>query len=422
METMPQDYKSSPLHLETLIMNAVRHMEELGYSLHTIQEYSGVWRRLSRCTGSEVFSQEAVNRFLKCEGMPEEALENPSLVHPNRRSILTALRILQQYAFEGIIHSHHYVRKIKVSENFAASLKGYKDFCIDNRKYSPNVVHQRIYDATKFLQFLSNRGVIEVSEIQAEHLSEFLKSQTHLSPVTLKGIVRSLRSLMGYLWISGTISKDLSQVLPKIRLAKDAHIPTVWSHKEVSATLSAVDRSSPKGKRDYAILLLACRLGLRSIDIRQLRLENLRWEESQIEIEQSKTKTPLLLPLTEELGQSLIDYLRYGRPQSAHREIFLRLRPPFEPVSNSALWCMFKFYRRRAGVTDSRHGHHGLHSLRHTLATRLMECNTPIQTISSVLGHGSMESTNIYLKVDISALRSAALSPDSMDLEEVNHA
>lgn len=159
------------------------------------------------------------------------------------------------------------------------------------------------------------------------------------------------------------------------------------------------------------------------MDIRKLCLENIQWEESQIEIIQSKTKTPLVLPLMEEVGQSLIDYLRHGRPKSPYREVFLRVRPPFEPLSNAALWIMINFYRRRAGVTCPKTGHGGLHSLRHTLASRLLEERTPIETISSVLGHTSIESTNIYLKVGIEALRSAALNPDRMTTEgEVDHA
>ena len=108
-------------------------------------------------------------------------------------------------------------------------------------------------------------------------------------------------------------------------------IPSVWDHELVVRLLGAVDRSSAKGKRDYAILLLACRLGLRAGDIRTLKLDQLHWEDSPIEITQSKTGTPLSLPLTDEVGEALIDYLRSGRPQTAHREVFLKVNPPFDP-------------------------------------------------------------------------------------------
>src|SRR5216117_1428160 len=107
-----------------------------------------------------------------------------------------------------------------------------------------------------------------------------------------------------------------------------------FGHRNWSSGFSeAVDRSSAKGKRDYAILLLACRLGLRVGDIRTLKLDQLHWEDSTIEVTQSKTGVPLTLPLTTEVGEALIDYLKSGRPQSAHREVFLKVKPPFDPFS-----------------------------------------------------------------------------------------
>jgi integrase len=116
----------------------------------------------------------------------------------------------------------------------------------------------------------------------------------------------------------------------------------------------------------------------------------------------------------EDVGEAIIDYLRYGRPKSKYREVFLRINAPFKPfVSSSALYTIFDFYRRRAKVTTPL-GRGGIHSLRHTAATRMLEKNIPVEIISEVLGHVSVESTHIYTKVDIKALRSAALNPDNL--------
>src|SRR6516225_6536373 len=173
-----------------------------------------------------------------------------------------------------------------------------------------------------------------------------------------------------------------------------------------------------KGKRDYAILLLANRLGFRAGDIRTLKLENLRWAESTIEITQAKTGTPLTLPLTNEVGEALIDYLKSGRPQTKHREVFLKMKPPFDPFrENDRLYYIVKYWRQAAGITFRSPQKRGLHSLRHTLATRLLEKGTPLPTIAEILGHTSLESTRIYAKADVEALRGVALDP-----EEVNHA
>ena len=179
----------------------------------------------------------------------------------------------------------------------------------------------------------------------------------------------------------------------------------------VVALLGAVERSSPVGKRDYAILLLAAQLGLRGGDIRQLRLEHILWDQSRIELSQSKTGVPVSLPMSEELGVALIDYLRNGRPPAAHREVFLRAHAPFLPMSiDNHFGHLITKYRLLAGVPLSPPPRwRGLHSLRHSLASRLIEAGTPLEVIAAILGHSCQESTQSYIRIDVEALRDVAL-------------
>jgi integrase len=158
-------------------------------------------------------------------------------------------------------------------------------------------------------------------------------------------------------------------------------------------------------------------LGLRAGDIRTLKLDDLRWENSTIEITQAKTGTPLSLPLTNEVGEALIDYLKSGRPQTTHREVFLKVKPPFDPFTGNNLHHIVTYWRLLSGITFRSSQKRGIHSLRHTLATRLLEKGTPLTTIAEILGHTSLESTRIYAKADVEALRGVGLDP-----EEVNHA
>ena len=121
------------------------------------------------------------------------------------------------------------------------------------------------------------------------------------------------------------------------------------------------------------------------------------------------------LPLTGEIGDALIDYLRHGRPPSQHREVFLRVNAPIEPFgNNNNLHYIITKYRRRAGITLAPRSRRGLHSLRHTTASRLLEQGTPLETISAIMGHLSVETTRIYTKVDVEALRSAAFDPEEV--------
>jgi integrase len=152
-------------------------------------------------------------------------------------------------------------------------------------------------------------------------------------------------------------------------------------------------------------------------DIRNLCFENLLWERARIEINRTKGGEPLALPLTEEIGHALIDYLRHGRPPSQHREVFLRAHAPFEPFGqDNNLHYIITRYRQRAAITLPVQNRRGMHSLRHTVASRCLEAGVPLETISGIMGHLSVETTRIYTKVNIEALQSVAIDP-----EEVTH-
>jgi integrase len=182
----------------------------------------------------------------------------------------------------------------------------------------------------------------------------------------------------------------------------------------VEKLLASIDRGSPPGKRDYAIILIASRLGLRSGDICDLSFENLKWETNTLEIIQKKTEEPLVLPLLEDVGLAIIDYLKYARPEcSSTNAIFLRLIPPMGKLTKDALHSIVTNRMHAAGIKIQDGKKHGPHALRHSLASALLEANTPLPVISEVLGHTTTQSTSVYLKIDINQLRTCTLEPPS---------
>src|SRR5437879_11645163 len=149
-------------------------------------------------------------------------------------------------------------------------------------------------------------------------------------------------------------------------------------------------------------------------DIRTLKIDQLHWEDSTIEITQSKTGTPLRLPLTNEVGEALIDYLKSGRPQTAHREVFLKANPPFDPFKGTNLHHIVTYWRLLGGIRFRTAQKRGIHSLRHTLATQLLAKGTPITTIAENLGQTRLESTPIHAKANVEAWRTVALGPEGL--------
>lgn len=407
--------------LEAVIKNAIKQLEKLDYRPGTIQNYRRTWKAFSlfamESSAEKTFTTDLVCQFLESNGIFANKVDTD--LSFRQQHIRNVMHVLTDYVMHGCIQRRNQVsKKIKLPDNMEDFLFGYEKFCYQQSLSPLGTIRSRMRDITRFLHYLDAHGIATFEGIQASTVFHFVSSCAHLKPATLAHIVSSIRSFLRYLCMSGFINNKLVEDVPTVRVRPDHRIPSVWKSEDVDILLAAVDRNSPCGKRDYAILLLAARLGMRVSDIRNLRFENLLWERARIEINQTKGGVPLALPLTEEIGQALIDYLRHGRPPSQYRQVFLRALAPFTPFGHdNNLHYVITRYRRKAAIGIPGQHRRGLHSLRHTLASRLLEADVPLETISGIMGHLSVETTRIYTKVNIEALRSVAIDP-----EEVTHA
>jgi len=182
----------------------------------------------------------------------------------------------------------------------------------------------------------------------------------------------AVRSFLRFARDSGLVDEAVLEAVPAAKPARQAGIPSVWDPAEVTKILQAVDRGNPCGKRDYAIILLITRLGLRGIDVKQLRFGDLDWPGNRLSVAQAKTGHRVQLPLLKDVGWAIIDYIRHGRPRSDCPQVFLRHTAPIGPLSDQHhLHQILVKHARTAHVSVGEKRRHGMHSLRHTLATRL---------------------------------------------------
>lgn len=238
------------------------------------------------------------------------------------------------------------------------------------------------------------------SEAISKFLSSLQNSQLHVcSPV---------RRFLGYLFENKITKTDLSIPLMCIKSHRGEKIPSIYSNEETRKMDTSIERSSPSGKRNYAIFLLASLLGLRGSDIRLLEFHNLDWDQNIISLIQHKTDKKIELPLLDAIGEAIIDYIRNGRPQSDSKIIFLTANAPCTPISVSGLSNIVSDIIYKAGI-DTKDRHHGSHCLRHSLATRLLSQDTTLPIISEVLGHSDSQTTMIYLNVDVNSLLRCSL-------------
>ncbi len=265
-------------------------------------------------------------------------------------------------------------------------------------------------EASRFLDFVGSY-VESVSKITVEHVHSYVQTFSGHKKATVRSALGSVRIFLRFLYIEERIKLDLSLFVEKVKTRTQTKIPSVWEKEEVLKLLAAIDRGNPSGKRDYAIILLVARLGIRIGDVNNLKFENIDWSKNSISFVQKKTHSPVCLPLLRDVGWAIIDYVQNGRPQIDSPYIFLTHVPPFKNYAdNNHLHATIEKYLMLTDIQNHSAKKRGMHSLRHTLANQLQENKETLHTISSALGHSSPDSASAYIKTDIELLRECSLS------------
>lgn len=331
-----------------------------------------------------------------------ESLNSIDKIHIRTASMLLELQITGMISFRKKKEYEELKGEIGLSIN--RYLKYRKD-----RNTSPDTIDSYRLYLTRLLDYLGSQKIVHLNDINQKTILGFVNSLCFFSKSTLHCTLCCLRVYLKYIYEQHEVNQNLSFMVPKDNFRSDAKVPSTYTKDEVDRLLKAIDRASPKGKRDYAMVLLACRLGLRASDICGLMFSNLNWDQSIIYLTQKKTKKEINLPLLQEIGNAIIDYLKHGRPISSLQFVFLQAIAPYKKLEEPTLHSIVSFYLQRAKIENCASKKHGPHALRHSLAGFLLEKKTPLPVISEILGHDNPESTNSYLRIDIQALRQCAL-------------
>jgi integrase/recombinase XerD len=270
--------------------------------------------------------------------------------------------------------------------------------------------------ASGFLAYLDEMGVEDLAVLGVRDVSGFLLRQRGLRRKTIASRRSSLADFLAFLAAMGWAPGDLAGRMPPHRHVRHESEPHLWTAGEIRRVLEVIDRQSAVGKREYAMILMTARLGMRVSDLRHLELGDLDWRAKTITIVQHKTGRPLILPLLDDVGWAIIDYVRGGRPESDCPEVFLKHRHPFGAFGcASSVGSRLSRHAVRAGIELPPEQVRGMHSLRGALAVAMIGNGAPMPVISAVLGHASSDTTQAYyLRFDIERLRCCAL-----DVEDV---
>lgn len=274
----------------------------------------------------------------------------------------------------------------------------FERYLLAERGLAPGTVALYLRAARQFVEGLpSDSGLAGLAA--GEVTAAVLRESKVVSVSAAQNFVKALRSFLRFCFIEGLVDTDLSQAALLVRGRSSSPLPRGISRADARALLGSCDRRQALGRRDYAIISLLLRLGLRRGEVAGLTLDDIDWRSGELVV-RGKGSRQDVLPLPADVGQAIASYLRRGRPQSGRREVFLRAKAPFDPIASGTVASTVRRACRRAGIEEF-----GSHRLRHTVACEMVDANVPLVRIGQVLRHRSLQSTAIYARVDVERLR-----------------
>lgn len=291
----------------------------------------------------------------------------------------------------------------RVQEPFRDPAPHFFDYLRNERGLRETSISHYKIELRAFENYLRDIGLHELQGLSPVVLSGFVTDRSAgLSKTGVRNRCGVLRVFLRYLYRERVVPRDLSSAVESPRVYRLSSIPRSIKWDEVHRMLEAVDRRTPVGKRDYAILLMLVTYGLRGREIAALTLDDIDWQRERLRIPERKAGHSTAYPLSPIVGEAILDYMRYGRPQTSDRHIFFRVLPPCKPMTFSGVSSRASHYLHKAGIPVSRPGSH---TLRHTCVQRLVDATFSLKAIGDYVGHERATSTQIYAKVVVDALR-----------------
>jgi integrase/recombinase XerD len=376
------------------------HLSEVGYRPDSARIYLARIARFSRfaadlgCPDATAIDQDTIDRFLLARATPSARIGA-------RTAIRHALRLVQDRwstASQAAPDPH------------GELLTAYEAHLRQVRGLQPRTCEERLRAARRAFEWCQER--IPVRPLSQMTGKDALALTAHLAARSSNDRTRSatatyVRSFLHFLHWAGILNEDFARLVPRMPCWRMASVPGRLGWDEIKKVIGAIDVTDPVGLRDRAVLLLLATTGVRSQELRLLELGDIRWRAGEVLIRRTKTRRERVVPLVEEAGSALAEYVLHARPKVQAPQVFLSHTPPPRPLSCSSV--VAAIVKRRLAQCNLRPARSGAHLLRHSLATHLVSQKRPIKEVADLLGHQSIDTTAIYVKVALPQLASVAL-------------
>ena len=378
-------------------------MAVMGYSKYTLRRYSKVWDALLEYGTSQevqVFTVEYSQRFI------DETFGTYYDNKYSRYAVNRQMAVLLDFIRLGVVIRQTNQKK-DFSKNYKKLFKSYLKSQMERGLGVGSITAMRSH-LFRLENFLLDSGVKQFNELTRETVNLYIESFINYSTGLASTSLREFGRLCDYAVTEGFHKESFSGMIPHVKNIRRQRLPHTFTPEVIQKLLGVVDKNNPGGKRDYAMLLMTVRLGFRAGDVRALTFSSIDWTKRTISITQQKTGKFLELPIPDDVGWAIIDYLKNGRPVCNNNTVFVSHMPPYGELNPTAGNLVAKCMRQ-AGIKTPQNRVSGMHTLRHSLASGMLAEGVSLPTISSILGHADISSTESYLRVDIKNLRMCAL-------------
>lgn len=402
--TMTARLETGPLgsHLDLL----ATALQKQGYATTTI----GIHLREAHAFGCWLSEKRQLNEIseLLLERYLDDLSSQGEPFTPQRRQKITAaIHLLLKHLRQAGVIAPPPAKNLPETE-VRQWLIRYQEYLEKVLGLAPKTDQKYLFFAARLLESMSQHGVIEWSAFTADKITAFL--QAEVAPRKGSGPhgpATAVRSFLRFLVSQGRLSAGLEFAIPPIRQWSQSALPQRLSETEINRLLTICADQTATGRRNYAMLMLLSRLGLRAKEVAGLQLNDIDWVNGSLLVRSSKTHCQRLLPLPQDVGEAILSYLQSGRPETADREIFLSAVAPYQPLKTSqTISVTVKRLLVRAGIKCQSSG---AHLFRHTAATQMVNRGASFKEVADVLGHQQLQTTGIYAKLDLAALSEVAL-------------
>ena len=319
-----------------------------------------------------------------------------------------AYTVARYFEEGGFIWKTTTISQYPVCKTYEKLLEEFRQDLLE--KLSPGTVRVGIGIIRQFLYFLEQSGITDAACMTTENVLDFVRQESPNHKSSLPQLLRVMRKFVCFLRSEGIVDLNADRFLKTAGRCRQKALPC-FTEEEVRRTFEQIDRSTDRGRRDYAVFLLALRTGLRASDIVKLKLTDINWIEKTVKIIQKKTKTALELPLPVDVGNAIADYILHARYKTDSPYLFLRVRKSarMDPIEPTSFNGYLRKYMEAAGIERAGWDGRSFHAFRRTAGRNMVISGTPVAAVAQVLGHNSIESSKRYISLDTERLRECGL-------------